>query len=244
MVTNRAFTLVELLVVISIIAVLAALLIPAIGLATSASRTTQCGNNQRQLIMGSLAYSEQNGGAVMPCQLRDPGTGNQVAWWQEMIRTTIQDTGALAPAGARKDGIWRCPAARAKTANWLDTATYGKNSWSGIANCALAPYEVNYPVIHELTIQKPSEFIFYADSEYDGSGYVRDLHAWAGNWMGNYKYGMDFRHRGKAVLAMYDGHVESRAMRQFTYFQNNGTSGAHPDFYNAMYFKEWYHSAQ
>src|SRR5262245_43599761 len=52
----RGFTLVELLVVISIIGVLVGLLLPAIQSAREAGRRTQCQNNMRNVGLGIIHY--------------------------------------------------------------------------------------------------------------------------------------------------------------------------------------------
>ncbi len=59
---TRAFTLVELLVVIGIIAVLISILLPALGRAQRSAKITACLSNERQLALALIMYCQENQG--------------------------------------------------------------------------------------------------------------------------------------------------------------------------------------
>ncbi|MDB5304159.1 MAG: hypothetical protein JWM97_1708 [Phycisphaerales bacterium] len=71
-----AFTLVELLVVIGIIAVLVAILMPALAMAREAAKTSKCLSNLHQIAMGIQMYAADNHDCLIPGDYWSPTVDN------------------------------------------------------------------------------------------------------------------------------------------------------------------------
>src|SRR5262245_54123480 len=71
-----AFTLIELLVVLAIIAILAALLLPALSLAKDSARRVACANDMRQLAVAAILYTGDNDSTLISMWDGSVGGGN------------------------------------------------------------------------------------------------------------------------------------------------------------------------
>lgn len=79
---RRAFTLVELLTVIAIIGIIAAILIPTVGRVRESTQVTKTTSNLRQLYQGNRMHAADHKGLyVPPIALTLPGNGTNPAQW-------------------------------------------------------------------------------------------------------------------------------------------------------------------
>ncbi len=86
---TSAFTLVELLVVVAIIALLIAMLLPSMGQARELARIAVCASNIKQQLTGALTYAHDAGDYLPPFQRPSGGkmvTGFAVTHWARWFR--------------------------------------------------------------------------------------------------------------------------------------------------------------
>src|SRR5688572_8778959 len=84
-----AFTLVELLVVISIITLLVALLFPAVSAARESARQSTCQNNLRQFGLGLMAHAQRHGDKLCSgaWSWRYDGCVTEVGWVADLVNS-------------------------------------------------------------------------------------------------------------------------------------------------------------
>jgi len=180
---ETGFTLVELLVVIGLIAVLVALLLPALANAREQARRVRCAANLHSLGIGLRTYAEQNRGHL-PAHA---GLGLGLLW---VINVETRD--AIMRAGATRssfycpsrdlqddDSLWDVPGYGETATGYFWLMTRGNGLFSDTTHFALFGYDPDrYPGFGQmrsrLDLPRPAERELVTDSTVSmGTGATR-----------------------------------------------------------------------
>ena len=227
--SKYGFTLTELLVVISIIAVLAAMLLPVIGTVRDMAISTKCMSNLRQQKLAFTAYANDWRG-LLPHPMDDSGLPNSFAGWNVNLsinygsgkaknQVTAKDTGLTLGDGIFVEPLYKRPENRPITQYRWDTG-YGMNIY-------LPPNKLS-PKTDKLEAQRisprlarisqPALTPLVADTTKCKSIYHVNIgSSWSLDSCDNIWYFenlIGYVHRAKANMLYVDGHVELQSVTQ------------------------------
>lgn len=207
-----AFTLTELLVVIMIIAILAAMLMPAIGLVKASARTATCANNLRQFGLAFGVYVADN-------EHQWPGGS-----WHQLLQDYINEGGAIGN-GSTIPAVYklcRCPTAPATTAVGAAlNATYSYTGHYYASWTFNVPYYfawqlvANPPIIADARIVRRGEKVILSEGWDDTTMSVAQA-SWGKSQLNCERAIMI--HRDGSNFLSSDGHVQFRRMPGATLF--------------------------
>src|SRR5690606_30406086 len=162
---HRAFTLIELLIVIAIISLLAAILFPVFARARESARKTSCMSNLKQIGLGWMQYAQDYDEVVMRTSTSVPG--KVYYWWGSYDGTTLREDEGLLQPYMKNSQIQVCPSFHntlrsviGLTGYGYDYATLSPASWQQSGGTWV---EVATPV-KLAQIQRPSSKVVFADA--------------------------------------------------------------------------------
>jgi len=211
--TCGGITLLELIVVITILVVLSALMVGVVQLARSRSDAAQCVNNLRALAEANIRYSTDNGGRY--CFAMDKS--NKVRWHGTRVSLKAQfepTKGPLAPYLGREGRVKICPA-------FQEALNGGKSFEEGSGGYGYNAIYIGGTPFNKWegelisNIPNPLTTIMFADTAFarrDGVQEYPFAEPWRavsirGHLAEYLQPSVHFRHRDHANVAWCDGHV-------------------------------------
>ena len=220
------FTLTELLVTVAVIAILCALVGPALIGAGHKARQTKCLSNQRQLAMASATFSLDNADQLPPnSSLESPVAGTKPPWvsgsshnrQQHFTNTALLTRPDYAAFSGYLPGplVYKCPSDRfvmnQPEAKGPKARTYSMNNFVDGAPNAKTPRPTTYEVFSRqsdfarLSPSAAFTFIEVVPENLCYSAFITDMGS------DGFFYHLPGRsHSNRGTLAFADGHVESR----------------------------------
>lgn len=195
---RRYFTLIELLIVIAIIAILAAMLLPALQSAKDRARSTACLNNQKQLGMNFQMYAMANNDFIIAPAYLSP------QWpWLNIYYSEGMNPG-LQKLFEQKNQIFHCPGLPVKPEYPREDQVYGMpfDTTSFPAAAVVRFTDHSKTFIRMARIPRTSISIMLADSLRDTTTQVQSHtivpHATSGVF--------HMRHSQRCNAFFFDGH--------------------------------------
>lgn len=182
MADRGGFSLIELLVVILIIAVLSALLMPALQIVRETARQMVCGSNLRQLGIAMHTYADDWEGRVPPNNITS-GTSSDIRWSMALADYIKSEVPLVFIDGTRPRGPFACPSS-------LNLVIWGNGDFAKSKATGMQPWET------KTLSQLNSTMLVIADSN------IRDLTP--GN-LGQ----IVWRHRNRTNALHLDVHIAS-----------------------------------
>ncbi len=214
---KKAFTLIEMLVVIAVISLLTAVLMPVLARARREGKAVMCLSNLRQLGIAAQLYADDNDGYYPIAYINDPEPTDSVAVYVCWDFVHVKDWETLEERTEpgllwQKDmieNIQQCPSFKG-AANSDDPYTgYNYNTsyiGHGSNEAVTTPAKVTQ-------VRKPSRCALFGDGEYaDGANkfmrcpWKSECDTFAFRTSGTQGY----RHNSKTNVAWCDGHVSSQ----------------------------------